>query len=66
MAVKIMPTCMPLTAKICEAPAREKSFLTLADNSVLSAIQSALQRAEDSVFKKVVKEFPIFSFAFSA
>ena len=66
IAVKIMPTCMPLTAKIWEAPAREKSFFTLADNSVLSAMQSALQRAEESVFKKVVKEFPIFSLTFFA
>ena len=51
----MMPTCIPLTAKICDAPAREKSFLTVDVRSDLSAVQSALQSAEVSDCKCFVK-----------
>ena len=66
MAVKIMPTCIPLTAKICDAPAREKSFFTVDVRSDLSAMQSALHRAEVSDCKCFVKTSAIKVLAFWA
>ena len=49
-----MLTCIPLTARICDAPARENSFFVLDSKSDLSAMQKALQSAELSVSKCVV------------
>ena len=58
----MMPTCMPLTAKICDAPALEKSCFILEFRLDLSAIQSALQSAEVLVFKYFERVLPMFSF----
>ena len=51
--MKIMPTCIPLTARICDAPARENSFFIVDVNSDLSAMQRALHMAEVSALKCV-------------
>lgn len=59
----MMPTCMPLTAKICDAPALEKSFFTVEFSPDLSAMQSALQSAEVLVFKYFESVSPMVSFA---
>ena len=64
--MKMMPTCMPLTAKICDAPALEKSFFTVDFRLDLSAMQSALQSEEVLVFKYLERVVPMASFAFSA
>ena len=64
--MKMMPTCIPLTAKICDAPALEKSFFTLGFSPDLSAMQSALHSAEVLVFKYFESVLPMVSFAFSA
>jgi hypothetical protein len=53
---------MPLTAKMCDAPALEKSFFTLEFSSDLSAMQRALQSAEVFVFKYFESVLPIASF----
>ncbi len=66
MAVKIMPTCIPLTARICDAPARENSFFVLDSKPDLSAMQSALHNAEVSESKCVVKIFENSEFVFWA
>jgi hypothetical protein len=57
---------MPLTAKICDAPALEKSFFTLEFRSDLLAMHRALQSAEVLVFKYFESVLPMVSFAFSA
>ena len=62
MAVKMMPTCMPLTAKICDAPALEKSFFTVEFSPDLSAMHRALQSAEVLVFKYFESVVPMLSF----
>ena len=64
--MKMMPTCIPLTAKICDAPALEKSFFTVEFSPDLSAMQRALQSAEVLVFKYFERVLPMVSFAFSA
>jgi hypothetical protein len=63
MAVKMMPTCIPLTAKICDAPALEKSFFTVDFRPDLSAMHRALQSAEVLVFKCFESVLPMVSFA---
>ena len=61
IAVKIMPTCMPLTAKICDAPAREKSFFILLLRWDLSAKQSALQSAEELLSSLLSSNWVVYS-----
>ena len=60
--MKMMLTCIPLTAKICDAPALEKSFFIVEFSSDLSAMQSALQSAEVLVFKYFESVVPMVSF----
>jgi hypothetical protein len=61
-----MPTCIPLTAKICDAPAREKSFFVLRLSFDLFAMQSAVHRAEDWVFRWFVNISAVLLLIFSA
>lgn len=53
---------MPLTAKICDAPALEKSCFIVEFRPDLSAMQRALQSAEVLVFKLFVRVLPMASF----
>lgn len=69
MAVKMMPTCIPLTARICDAPALEKSFFIFLFSSDLLARHSARHKDDDvlSSFSEIISlVFSLMFLAFSS
>ena len=69
IAVKMMPTCIPLTARICEAPALEKSFFIFLFSSDLLARHSARHKDDDvlSSFSEIISlVFSLMFLAFSS